>query len=108
MSGNRSKQPRAQERAIAALLTESTHAAAAEKAGVSPATLGRWLKDPVFSDEFHRARRDIVRGAVDRLQVATGLAVESLVSVAKDGKRDGDRVRAAVALLDHAFRGINL
>jgi hypothetical protein len=28
------------------------------------------------------------------------------VAVARDGKKDGDRVRAAVALLDHAFRGL--
>ncbi len=28
------------------------------------------------------------------------------MTVARDGARDGDRVRAAVALLDHAFRGL--
>lgn len=108
MSDGRSKQPRIQERAIAALLSEPTHAAAAAKAGLSPATLGRWLKDPAFAADFRAARRAVVRDAVDRLQAATGLAVDTLVAVAKDGKRDGDRVRAAVALLDHAFRGLDL
>jgi len=34
---------RKQETVIAALLTEPTHAAAAAKAGVSEATLHRWL-----------------------------------------------------------------
>jgi hypothetical protein len=106
MSGGRSKKSRAQERAIAALLTESTRAAAAQKAGVSEATLGRWLKDPAFGVAYHHARRDLVRAAVERLQGGVGEAVEALRSVAKDGKKDGDRVRAAVALLDHAFRGI--
>jgi hypothetical protein len=32
--------------------------------------------------------------------------VDTLLAVARDGAKDGDRVRAAVALLDHAFRGI--
>ena len=31
-----------------------------------------------------------------------------MVLVAKDGKRDADRVRAALAILDHAFRGLDL
>jgi hypothetical protein len=29
------------------------------------------------------------------------------LAVAKDGAKDADRVRAAVALLEHAFRGLN-
>jgi hypothetical protein len=108
MSGGRSKKPRAQERAIAALLTESTRAAAADKAGLSEATLGRWLKDPDFRAVYRRARRELVEGAVGRIQAATGQAVDTLLAVAKGGARDGDRVRAAVALLDHAFKGFDL
>jgi hypothetical protein len=45
---------------------------------------------------------------VGRLQAATGTAVDTLLAVAKGGAKDGDRVRAAVALLDHAFRGTEL
>jgi hypothetical protein len=108
MSGGRSKKPQTQERAIAALLTEPTRAAAAAKAGVSEATIGRWLKDPAFGVAYRRARRELVREAVERLQSAVGEAVDTLRAVAKNGKKDSDRVRAAVALLDHAFRGIDL
>ena len=75
---------------------------------MSPATLGRWLKDPTFAADYRRARRAVVQEAVGRLQAATGLAVDTLVAVAGGGKRDGDRVRVAVALLDHAFRGLDL
>jgi hypothetical protein len=32
--------------------------------------------------------------------------VETLASVARHGRRDGDRIRAATALLDYAFRGL--
>src|SRR5262249_48078628 len=55
---------------------------------------------------YRQARRELVEGAVGRIQAATGQAVDTLLAVAKDGAKDGDRVRAAGALLDHAFRGL--
>ena len=97
---------RKQEALIAALLTEPTHAAAATKAGVSEATLQRWLRLPEFQAAYRQSRRELVEGAVGRLQAATGQAVDTLLAVAKNGAKDGDRVRAAVALLDHAFRAL--
>lgn len=106
MSGHGSKLARKQEALIAALLSEPTHAAAATKAGVSEATLRRWLALPTFQDAYRQARRELVEGAVGRIQAATGQAVDTLVAVARNGVKDGDRVRAAVALLDHAFRGL--
>jgi hypothetical protein len=99
---------RKQEALIAALLTEPTHAGAATKAGISEATAQRWLKDPAFQTAYRQARWQLVQAAVERLQGAVGQAVDTLRTVAAEGKKDGDRVRAAVALLDHAFRGIEL
>src|SRR5262249_15588257 len=106
MRGHGQKLSRKQEALIAALLTESTHAAAAAKAGVSEATLHRWLHLSEFQAAHRRARRELVEGAVGRIQAATGQAVDTLLAVARDGAKDCDRVRAAVALLDHAFRGL--
>src|SRR6516162_1710221 len=97
---------RKQEALIAALLTEPTHAAAATKAGISEASVQRWLRLPEFQAAYRQARRELVEGAVGRIQAATGQAVDTLLAVAKDGAKDGDRVRAAVALLEHAFRGV--
>jgi hypothetical protein len=97
---------RKQEALVAALLTEPTHGAAAAKAGISEATLYRWLRLPDFRAAYRRARRELVEAAVGRIQAATGQAVDTLLAVAKNGAKDGDRVRAAVALLDHAFRGL--
>jgi phage terminase small subunit len=97
---------RKQEALIAALLTEPTHAAAAIKAGISEATAQRWLRLPEFRAAYRQARRELVDGAVGRMQAATGQAVDTLLAVAKDGAKDSDRVRAAIALLDHAFRGL--
>jgi hypothetical protein len=107
MSGHGQKLTRKQEALIAALLTEPTHAAAASRAGVSEATLHRWLHLPEFRAAYRHARRELVDGAVGRIQAATGQAVDTLLTVARTGAKDSDRVRAAVALLDHAFRGLN-
>ena len=95
-----------QEAVIAALLTEASYTAAANKAGVSPATVYRWMRMPGFRAAYRQARRELVESAVGRMQAATGQAIDVLLNVARQGRRDGDRVRAAVALLDRAFRGL--
>src|SRR5262245_39037965 len=106
MSGHGEKLSRQQEAAIAALLTEPTLAATAAAIGIGEATLRRWLRLPAFRTAYRQARCELVEAAVGRVQAATGQAVDTLLEVARHGKRDGDRVRAAVALLDHAFRGL--
>src|SRR5262249_47311027 len=90
---------------IAALLTESSYAAAAAKAGVGKTTLFRWMKRPAFRAAYHRARRELVESTQGRLDAASGQAVETLLAVTREGRRDSDRVRAAIALLHHAPRG---
>jgi hypothetical protein len=104
--GQRQKLSSKQEAAIAALLTEPTYAAAADKVGIGRTTLYRWLNLPVFRAACRSARRELVEATIGRIQAASGQAVETLLTVARQGRRDGDRVRAAVALLDHAGRGL--
>jgi len=96
-----------QEALLAALLTEPTYTAAAAKAGVGQTTLYRWMNLPAFRAAYHQARRELVDFAIGRIQSATGQAVETLLTVAREGRRDSDRVRAAVALLHHALSGLN-
>src|SRR5262249_28895333 len=55
---------------------------------------------------YRHARRELVEGAVGRIQAATGQAVDTLLAVAQSGAKDGDRVRAAVALLDYSIRSL--
>jgi len=93
--------------AEAALLTEPTYAVAAEKTGIGLATVYRWMRLPIFQAAYRQARREIVDTAIGRIQAATGQAVETLLSVARHGRRDGDRVRAAKAILAQACRGLN-
>ena len=104
-AGYGEKLSRKQEQAVAALLEESTLTAAAARVKVGERTLRNWLREPGFHAAYRRARRELVESAIGRLQAAAGLAVDTLLAVAKGGAKDGDRVRAAVALLDHAFRG---
>jgi hypothetical protein len=66
----------------------------------------RWLHLPTFRAAYRQARRELVEAAIGRVQAATGQAVEVLLDLARHSRRDGDRLRAANALLEHAFRGL--
>ncbi len=106
LKGHGQKFTRKNEILIAALLTEPTHAAAAAKAGISRSTVYRWLNNSAFRAAFRRARREMVEAAIGRMQASSGEATEALVNVIRQGRRDGDRVRAATVLLDYALRGL--
>ena len=105
VEGHGQKLTNKQETLIAALLTEPTYAAAAKKAGIGQTTLYRWLKLPDFRAAYDEARRELVKSALRRLQAGTVEAVETLLHVARKAERDSDRVRAAIAVLEHAMRG---
>ncbi len=106
MSGHGEKLTRKQEQAIGALLECSSVEEAARTAGVGYSTLKRWMRDPDFDAAYRRARKELLDVSVGRVQAATGTAVDTLLAVARNGAKDSDRVRAAVALLDHARRGL--
>ena len=95
-----------QQAAIAAMLSSRTYADAAERIGVGRATIHRWLSEPNFRSAFRRAKRELTEAAVAKIHAATGEAVDVLVNVARSGRRDADRVRAATTILDHAYRGL--
>src|SRR5947209_8006266 len=106
MSG-RTKLNRKQELLIAALLTEPTHAAAAVKAGVSEATLHRWLRIPEFQSSYRKARRDVVEVALGSIQQSTSKAVAALERNLACG-HPGSEIRAALGILDHAVEAVQL
>jgi DNA-binding transcriptional MerR regulator len=93
-----------QEQAVAALLTHRTIGSAAEAAGISERTLRSWLREPPFRDAYRQARRQLLDGAVLLLQRASKEAVEALIQQLRASK-PGDVIRAATAILDHAYRG---
>jgi len=63
---------RKQEALIASLLTEATHAAAAAQAGVSEATVQRWLHLPEFQTAYRQARRQLVECAISQNDCHSG------------------------------------
>lgn len=98
-----------QEKAVAALLSEKTIAGAASLAGVSEATLLRWLKEEGFATAYRTARREVVTHAVCRLQRASSEAVDTLCAVASDATAPASsRVAAARAILDASLRAIEI
>jgi len=108
MSGSSDSLTPRQHAAIAALLSERTHALAAEKAEVAEQTLRRWLADdPAFLAAYRSARRTIMDAVVGRLQQVAAAAVDALERNLTSGK-SADQIRAAVAVLDHAARGLEL
>jgi hypothetical protein len=96
-----------QERALVHLLSERTTQLAAEKAGVSYATLRRWLAEPAFVAAYREVRRHAVEQATGRLQRAASRAVAALVRNLTCGQASTE-VRAAAAVLEMAFKGVEL
>jgi hypothetical protein len=103
VGAGRSKLRRKTEAAVAALLTEPTHAAAAARAGVAESTLHRWLRRPEFQAAYRAARERVVDEAVGQLQRAAGEAVATLRANLA-GPRPADQIRAAVAILGQLAR----
>lgn len=105
-SGKKAKQ----QEAIAALLTEPTLKAAAEKCGLGEKTLRRWLKqDSAFAEAYGDARAELVRGATGKLRRAMTKAVEVLEKVSDDQKAAAAaRVTAASKILELGLRAVQV
>ncbi len=107
MSTGRTKLGRKQEQAIAALLSEPNHEAAAHKAGIAESTLTRWLTLPEFAAAYRAARQRVLEDAIGELRRGGREAAETLRASLKTD-RAGDRIRAADVLLNHLFRAVEL
>ena len=98
-----------QQKALAALLSEPTILAAADKVGVNERTLHRSLEEPAFETAYRTARREAVRQAVARLQQVSTHAVTVLVTVmASKETPPATRVAAAKTVLEMAVRAVEL
>jgi transposase-like protein len=98
-----------QERAIVALLANSTIKRAAKSIGVDETTLWRWLQDKDFHNAYRTARRESVSQAIARLQQASSEAVNTLREVVKDKKQPAPaRVSAAKAILEFSMKAVEI
>lgn len=95
-----------QEKAIAALLETPTTRAAAQAAGVSEATIWRWLADEAFASVYRNARAKALENTLSALQAAGADAVRALREVMNDADAKGsERVSAAKAIIELGLRG---
>jgi len=93
--------------AIAALLSEPTVSAAAEKAGVSEVTLWRWQNQPAFKAAFRLARREAMEKATAFLQQSSWAAGTTLVRLL-GSPSDSVKLRAATEILNQANKGLEM
>ena len=105
----RTGQGRKRTAAIAALLVSPTIAHAAQTAGVSDATLTRWLRENGFARQYRLAQREALAQAIATLQAAAGSAVTVLRAAMLDQTATpASRVAAARVILEFSFRGAEI
>lgn len=94
-----------QRKALAAMLTNPTKAAAARACGTSERVLARYEQQPEFSAALSEAREAQLTEAVNSLAAAYGIAVDTLRSIAENPEEPAQvRVNAAKALLEYGLR----
>lgn len=92
-------------RALRALLTQPTKAAAAAEAGISPRTLRDYLADPEFQAEYKHAFSRLVTDATRQAQLALSPAINALRDIVDDdGESSSARIAAARTLLEYGLR----
>ena len=89
------------EKAIRALLSAPTQAAASEQCGVPPRTLQNWMKEPDFIDAYNEALSQSSAAAWAKAISTQTEAVEALISVMKHPAEPGaaNKRKAAQDLL---------
>lgn len=94
-----------QAKALQALLTQPTKAAAAKAAGISVRTLTDYLADPEFQKEYGKAARALVMDATREAQQALSPALQALREIVENPEENSsNRISAARSLLEHGLR----
>jgi DNA-binding MurR/RpiR family transcriptional regulator len=98
-----------QEAALLALLDNSTIEAAYKAAGISKATMWRFMQDANFQARYRASRRQLVETAIGQLQKHATTAARVLVNIAEDQRAPASsRVAAAKTILDQSVNAIEL
>ena len=92
-------------KALQALLTQPTKAAAAKEAGIDESTLRRYLSDPEFQKEYKAAFSQLVTDATRQAQRSLSPALSALREIVEDDEESaGSRIAAARSLLEYGLR----
>ncbi len=90
---------------IAALLTTNTKEEAAAAAGVSTATLRRWLKEPDFREAYRAERFRFLERLTGELLARSSAAIGVLGDALEDADINA-RLRAARSVLDYVLKAV--
>ena len=94
-----------QHKALRALLTEKTVAAASVASGTGESTLYRWLGEPVFRAALAQAEGEAVAAAGRRLVALAETALDTVAAVMTNPQApDAVKVRAAETVLAHLMK----
>lgn len=94
-----------QQKALAALLTSPSKAAAAKAAGIAPRTLRDYLASPEFQAAYRDAFGNMVEDATRQAQQAISPALSTLREIVEDREEDAQaRISAARAILSHGIK----
>lgn len=97
-----------QNKAIQALMTQPTKAEAAKAAGISPATLRRYLADEEFKREYNKALSELVKEAATQARQHLAPALQCLRDIVDDETKPCTaRVQASRALIDYGLQLIS-
>ena len=93
------------EKALVALLTQPTKAAAAAAAGIAERTLRSYLSDPEFQERYKQAFGELVSDATRQAQQSLSPALSTLREIVEDGDQGATaRIQAARTLLEYGLR----
>ena len=94
-----------QTKAIAALVSEPTKRAAAEKAGISESTLRSYLQDPSFQEAYKEAFSDLMVDATRQAQRNLSPALSTLREIVEDEDQPATaRISTARSLLEYGLK----
>jgi hypothetical protein len=103
------KLPPKAEKVLTALLHHGAVRSAAKDAGVSEATVFRYLQDSEFQRRYRAARADVVDAAIALMQRLCANAVTTLGAVMHDTDAPASaRVAAARTILEQSIGGVEL
>lgn len=98
-----------QEKVIAALLTNPTKQDAAAAAGISTATLRRYLSDEDFQREYRQALSGLVDEAAAQARQSLAPALQCLKEIVSDKEEaTSAKIQASRALLEYGLQIISV
>lgn len=98
--GHGAKPARIRDQALVALVAGKGPADAAASVGIGVRTLSRWLNDPSFVADLHKARTEAFDVAMARVMAGANTAAHTLIELLNPEHPPAIRLGAARSLLD--------